>query len=166
MATCKHCGATRPICRKVELGWFCGQKGLVDVAVFGPDPDPIGPREQAVIDEYAPIIAEAGQRVDLTDMAYINAEAAWKDAYQAELDARQAEEDKPRLINRLGDMITMKRTINPVVLAERTKVKHEDLELAETQLRRARVNHGKLQRECDEKRHAAMQMDKGQIPAA
>lgn len=165
---CLHCGATRPVCRPVEYGDYCVQKGLIPNESFYVQvtPDPIGEREAGVIADYTGIVAEAEQRIDLTRMAYANAEAAWSEAMR-ELHASDRHfTDVEHRWSRSGEIVCRHKGTPPGVLRARVEVTKADLAEADDRLRRARVLHGKLQREFDAKRTTAKLIDKGQITAA
>ncbi|MFE3925601.1 hypothetical protein [Streptomyces sp. YIM B13508] len=65
-------------CREVKLGWYCLMRGLVmdDSKLIHPTPEPVGRAEQKIIDEYAPLIADAERLVDARLAAFTAAQNA------------------------------------------------------------------------------------------
>lgn len=169
--TCHLC--TRPTglysCREVPLGWYCLQQGLqVDqTRLIAPTPDSVGRREQKVIDEFAPLLAEHRTTVDNALEAYTVVQQVH---HRALLEAQQAGCSglKSSVVDSLGGVPvgSVPGRRKPPSEAEKAKLgaaeeqARDALEEAEHKLSRARVRLNGLEQQHDHARRRARNSDR------
>lgn len=134
---CPDCGqqAGPKRCREVDLGWYCWTSGnlRVDPArIIHPTPDPVGPLEQAVIDNLAAPLAAAQARVDAALVKYTETQLAWLKTVSKRRADRSSKEENTAF---------------------------RRFELARTNLERVRVKLTDLERRLDTGRKAAKHHD-------
>lgn len=154
---CPHCG--RPVgseveqCRVARGGWFCWQRGyILDASQVAPYvPDPAGEPEQAVIEEFAPQLAEQGKRVDELLVTFTTVETSYRSALFAGAEIG------------VGPLMTPGYGARPASPRERKRVK-ELIEQAASareavgeRLQKARSKLHHLEARCDHKRRVARQ---------
>jgi hypothetical protein len=167
--TCPLC--TRPVshygCRHVPLGWFCLADGLkIDPeGVIHPTPDPVGKREQEVIEQFAPLLAEAGSDVDAALEAYTQAQRAHSEAVLACAEAGVQDEHTPVVFGMQGPT-QIGGPQRRVKAADRARLLGTEERLRQARedtarhLQQARVRHHRLTSQHGDTRITARQRDR------
>lgn len=154
---CSHCG--RPIgqeveqCRPVRGGFYCWQRGyLIDMSQVVPYvPDPLNEREQAVVDEFAPKLAELEKRVDEHLAVFTTVEQSHRAALFAGAEIG------------IGPLLLPGRGTRPASARERKRAQAlidqltQAREAAGARMQKARIKLHALQAQVDHRRRVARQ---------
>ncbi|MDO0937399.1 hypothetical protein QQY66_38845 [Streptomyces sp. DG2A-72] len=139
------------------IAWYCRADGRIELFSVPPKSDPLGKAEQAVVDRYAPQIAEATRAEEEAAEAYMQASQAWTSATVARV---QAEND-PGSVGYGPDGWTFRQHPDLGELRTAESQAREALDEAESLLSKARGRTAKVHRACDQDRLCARDKDRG-----
>lgn len=133
---CPRCGRREGMCRAVPLGFWCQQHGLVEDPSrwIVPTPDPI---HEAV--QHDPEVLEAQTAMELAELDYQAADAAWVDAISAASTLRL--KDGVAVFATTGGVITPQARGRRKEVSPRQAAKLID---AEAEAQEARDDQGKM----------------------